>query len=633
MQTAKLIRQNISWLLVISFVSFYIAVFVIICINKYFCFFYGDWDLAIYNQIFRGLSHGRPFMSLVEVPFLGIHAELTMLLLMPAYCIFSHPLTLLICQTSLLALAAIPLFLIARTILNELWGIIFVLLYLFYPPLAYINLNEFHPESFIPFIQFFLFYFFLKNDFKKFVVFMFLLLFAKENMALILIMFGVYAIIKRKEKKWIILPILSGLLWFLLYLKILMPFLSKGKVEFYYLYAHLGTGLSNIIRSIIFHPIRIFRMMLMPDALEFLFKLFSPLSFLSFFSPLILLIASPNFLQHLLSSRATEIDIKYYYSAESLAFIFIAAVFGLRTLFSFKFIRAFKRFYACFIIAGAAISIILLYPFSTVLSGLRPELVDKRMAAIKDSLVKIIPNNAVVISTFDFQPKLSNITDRLYSFHRIVMAAYNRGMKFEAPRDLDLALLNFEDIPSYYVYLSDRARAKSNMRDFFLKNPWCPVMAAGDIVLFKKNSQPCLNLFSISKIHAAKHDSSYLIFDTFKLNSYLVEKLELKKGESVKLSLRWRLIKKTEKDFSLRVMLLDSLGREVFMSMHPICYDIYPVRLWKTGDIVEDNFWLPVPRGIESGKYWISVKPFERLTESKYSSDYSESILAVIEVR
>jgi len=69
------------------------------------------------------------------------------------------------------------------------------------------------------------------------------------------------------------------------------------------------------------------------------------------------------------------------------------------------------------------------------------------------------------------------------------------------------------------------------------------------------------------------------------------------------------------------------------MSMHPICYDIYPVRLWKTGDIVEDNFWLPVPRGIESGKYWISVKPFERLTESKYSSDYSESILAVIEVR
>lgn len=633
MQTAKLIRQNFSWLLVISFILLYIATFIVASFNKYSCFFYGDWDLAIYNQVFRGLSLGRPFMSLVEVPFLGIHAELTMLLLLPIYSIFSHPLTLLVVQTCFLALAAIPLFLIARTILNEFWAVILVLLYLFYPALAYINLNEFHPESLLPFIQFFLFFFFLKNDFKKFVIFMFLLLFAKENMSLILIMFGFYALIKRREKKWAILPILAGSLWFFVYLKILMPSLNKGKVEFYSLYAHLGNGLTEITRSILLHPVKIIRILLRPDRLEYMFKLFSSLSFLPLFSPLILLIVLPNFLQHLLSARLTEVDIRYYYPAESLAFIFIAAVFGLRSFLSFKFVRVFKNFYSCGVIIISILIIIQLYPFDIVLNRLNPDKIDRRSAAVKESFVKMIPDNAVVISTFEFLPKLSRVTDRLYSFHRIIMGAYHEGMRFEPPKDLELALLNFEDVPTYYVFLSDRAKAKSNISNFFHANSWCPVRAAGDILLFKKNSESCLDLFNISRFRGMKKDSSGLIFDTFRLDSYSVEKFNLRKGENVKLTLRWHLVKKTKKDYTLRIKLLDTRGREVFVDNHPLCYDIYPVRLWDSQDAIEENFWLPIPKDIDSGTYRISVKPFERLTEFKVSSIYNDSTLAYINVR
>lgn len=633
MKNTKSIRHNIPQYLIISFIALYIYVFTVVCFNKYSLFFYGDWDLAIYNQVFRGLMHGRPFMSLVEVPFLGIHAELTMLLLLPIYSIFSHPLTLLLAQTCFLALAAIPLFLISRIILNEFWAVILVLLYLLYPPLAYINLNEFHPESFIPFIQFFLFYFFLRNDFKKFVIFMFLLLFIKENMSLILIMFGLYALIKRKGKKWVILPMFSGLFWFFVYLKFIMPFLNKGRVEFYSLYAHLGNGLTDIIRSILFHPMKIFKILIRPDRLGYIFKLFSPLMFASFLSPLILLIVLPNFLQHLLSLRLSEVDIRYYYPSESLAFIFIAAVFGLRSFLNFKLVRAFSKFYSWLIIISALFITVQLYPFKIVFARLNPNRADRLSAVVKDSFVKMIPDNSVVMSSFEFLPKLSNSTDNLYSFHRVVTGSYHKGMKFEAPKNLDLALINFEDLPTYYAFLSDRAKARSNVRAFFTANSWCPVKADGDIVLFKKNSNPCLNLFNISKFRGKKNDSSDLIFDTFKLDNYSVEKFNLKKGESVKLTLRWRLINKTEKDYALRIRLSDTRGREVFVSNHPLCYDIYPVRLWDTQDAIEENFWISIPKDIDSGTYRISVKPFERLTEFKLASNYNESTLAYIEVR
>ena len=250
-------------LVIICLLVIYVCTFISACICQYFNFGYGDWDLAIYNQFFRGISHGRPFISLGDVFFLGIHAEITPTLITPLYLIFPHPVTLLVIQTIMLGLAVIPLFFIARRELGQTWGLIFAIAYLLYPALGYVNLNEFHPESFLPFIHFFLFYAFLKKDFTKFSIWMLACILSKENMTLIGITFGVYALICRRERKWILLPVLSGLVWFVLYTKFIFPAASVHKVQFVNFYSHLGDTPQEMLSTILKHPVRTLKFMML----------------------------------------------------------------------------------------------------------------------------------------------------------------------------------------------------------------------------------------------------------------------------------------------------------------------------------------------------------------------------------
>jgi len=610
MQIIRNSHNRIVWFCIICLVALYVSVFIRISLCKYFNFIYNDWDLAIYNQVFRGLINGKPYISLADVSFPGIHGEITLTLITPIYALFSHPVILLIIQSVILGLAAIPLFLITSEKLNNIWGLIFVIIYLFYPAVGYTNLNEFHAESFLPFIQFFLLYFFIKDDFKKFIIFMFLCLFAKENMSLIVIMLGFYALINKRKNKWIILPILSGIIWFLFYLKVLSPSLNQGKVEFYSLYGHLGRNLTQIAWSIISHPIKILKFMFIPQKLNYLFNLFGPLSFLSFFSPLILLIPAPNFLQHLLSLRMTETTLYFYYPSEILAFIFISAIFGLKFLLRLNLSRKLVHAYYVIVPIIAIFFSIQLGPQLYMLRQIRLACRETDAVKQKNNFITMIPRGSSVVSTFEFLPKLSNITDKLYSFHRVITGLYNPDTKFTLPEEVNFALIDFNDSLTFRGFFASLG-GRSNLMNFFKKNHWGPVEVAENIVLFKKNYHGDISLFE-SVESVARENLVNITFDNdIELLSYKIKNSVLKKEDKIQLTFFWRRIKAIDKDYWLFTMFLDSDGKIIYNSFHPLCYRIYPSNTWKEKEIIREDYRMLIPSYINKGNYNLCLGIFD----------------------
>jgi uncharacterized membrane protein len=596
----KINPHLIPWLCVVLLAAAYAWLFFRVSRCRYNNFLYSDWDLAIYNQFFRGLLRGHPYSSLLDVPFIGNHVELTMTLALPLYALFPTPVTLLAIQSIMLGLGAIPLFLIARHALNVRWGLIFAGMYLIYPAVGYANLNEFHPETFLPFIQFFLFYFLIKNDFKKFFLFLLLCLFAKENMALLLIMTGLYAGVTGKEKKWVVTPIALGALWFLLYLKVFSPHFTQGKIGVFSLYGHLGDTLPRIVSAIVLHPIETLKLMALPHKLRYLLVLFGPLSFLSLFSPLILAIALPNFLQHLLSSRITETVIFYYYPAEAAAVIFIAAIFGLKFLIR---LQGERGAYYLLVPAVALLFSFRFGPQPYLWQRMSGECQRTDTVLLKDRLIKMIPPEAPVVASLRFLPKLSSLTGRLYSFHRAISGTYLLSeSKFVLPADVEYALIDFDDMAAFSEYAWAGKKGENVLR-FFSDNKWQPVKAADNTVFFKRNYKGDFSLFEAAVPDSGKNKANVIFDDTLELLSYSVKDASVAGGETIDLTFFWEVRRKTGRDYWLYIAFFDPAGKNSYQAVHPLCYKIYPTQLWQTNEIVREEYRVSVPRSLQKGFY------------------------------
>ena len=172
-----------------------------------------SFDVALYSQIQWNNIHGHFFQSSISGSNFVTHNSPFLILLSPFYAIYPHPEALLILKTLFLSLSAIPFYLILKHYLHEKALFPLVLGYLFFPFIVGQNFNAPHETCFLPPLLLFSFYFFLKNRFKSFLFFLLLSLSITEHMALIAITYGLYALYLKKEKRWVITPILLGIVW------------------------------------------------------------------------------------------------------------------------------------------------------------------------------------------------------------------------------------------------------------------------------------------------------------------------------------------------------------------------------------------------------------------------------------
>jgi len=191
----------------------YAVIFIVLSIWKYSHFFYDNLDLAIFNQVFWTTSHYMPFAATIHPPtYLVDHFKPMIVLLAPFYLIYPRPEWLLIFQTVVIALTAIPIYRIALQTLGDrkkYLALLPALLWLWNPLTHNMNFFEFH---LVPLGVFFIFWIidaYLKKRELAFVLFFLAGLLVREDMALVLFFFSVIALIQRRKLFWVLVPALA----------------------------------------------------------------------------------------------------------------------------------------------------------------------------------------------------------------------------------------------------------------------------------------------------------------------------------------------------------------------------------------------------------------------------------------
>jgi len=160
------------------------------------------FDMAIPDQGIWLLSRFHdPFLTVAGRNLFGDHPSFIYLLLVPVYWVFPHTETLLVVQSVLIALGAVPVYLLARYLLRS-WALATCLAaaYLLNPALQQTNLEQFHVECFeTPLLALGIYAAVVWRP-RLFILCVVLVLMCKEDAALYTVPLALWALLRRDRK-------------------------------------------------------------------------------------------------------------------------------------------------------------------------------------------------------------------------------------------------------------------------------------------------------------------------------------------------------------------------------------------------------------------------------------------------
>ena len=237
----------------------FIAWFSFLSIRRYEALDTGGYDLGNMDQAAWNTLHG---CILCETNVEGIdrrlahHVEPIFLLIAPLYLVYSNPRTLLLLQTVVVALGALPVYWLAKTKTKNAWvAVIFAALYLLFPALQSATLDEFHPVTLAPTFLLFAFYFLVRKKTIPYIIFLLLALSCKENISLLVTMLGLYVLFVRRDRKLGLITTVLGLSWFIVAVYLVIPYFSpQGQSPFLDYYDQLGDNPVQMAVTLITQP-------------------------------------------------------------------------------------------------------------------------------------------------------------------------------------------------------------------------------------------------------------------------------------------------------------------------------------------------------------------------------------------
>ncbi len=316
-----------QWLIVSSLFVSYSVILSSVSILRHLAFATHAFDLGIFDQAIWTVTKGKFLYSSIKegICLLGDHMSPILLLFSPLLLIWDDVRVLLIAQAIISALCFFPLALIAEHKLGK--GIIpvfFCAALYFYLPLRNSTMAEFHPEIIANPIMFSAFYFMIKERWKLFWTCLFALILCKENMYGITFIFGIYLLFERRTKTGIAL-IVGSILFFYMTTQYLIPWISQQPYLYRGNYSYFYIGTWGTDPPLIVKP---------ADLAEYLYRIFLPLGFLSFFNFPAMLLNIPILFQNILSRNPTMHSLSYQYTIGLTPAVFVSAIYGLDVLFS-----------------------------------------------------------------------------------------------------------------------------------------------------------------------------------------------------------------------------------------------------------------------------------------------------------
>jgi len=311
-------------------VALYACIFSFVTVTRHFAFRTHALDLGYYVQLTWSLAGGDgPYVSLPEMHAWGDHLSPIVYLFVPAFWLMPSATVLLVGQSVLLALGALPVFGIAlHRFQDERPAAAFAVLYLLNPSLHGINVRDFHAAALAIPLLLAAIYFAEVGRPWLFVLATVLTLMCREDAALPVMGLGVWLALRRR--RWLAGGAIALGAFALLAVEVhwVIPYFRHEPYVHLWRYAHLGQSLGEIILAIVTHPLRTVSELLSGRRLVYVVALLASLGFLPVLGAWDLVGALPALAQNLLSTDPILYNYRSQYQAFVLPFLILAAVAG-----------------------------------------------------------------------------------------------------------------------------------------------------------------------------------------------------------------------------------------------------------------------------------------------------------------
>lgn len=358
----------------------------------------GNMDQTVWNVLNgHGFTLTDP-VGTVQESRLAVHADFLLILLAPFYLIWANPKMLLIIQTIMLALGAVPIFWIARKVLHDRWlALLFSITYLLYPTVQLNTLHDFHATSLTTTFFIFAFWYYIEEKPVMFTLFAILGACGKEQFWSVTAIFGIAWILRPRYRMFgSIVTLISVIFFYLLFWKFI-PAVTPGKQHWALVYlSEYGGSINDILKNILVHPTHALKMVVAPDRLFYYFQLLFPVGFFSLAAPQILLFAAPPLAINVLTNDQFMRLIDYQYTAGITPWIFVSEIYGF--LFASRWID--KQALVAFVIVTTLASV---WFWGELPVGSRTRFVYFQTAPFEASAIRRVkldvPSNATVSVT------------------------------------------------------------------------------------------------------------------------------------------------------------------------------------------------------------------------------------------
>lgn len=577
-------------------------------------FEYRTFDLAYYVQALWQLLHGRFGVSVEGVPLLGNHVEPIVLLLLPFFAIFRHPLVLVFVQNAALAAMAPLGFSIARRLgLGQISAALLASALLLSPATGYVALHEFHPEAFAAPFVLLIIHARQRNSAGSHWVGIAALLACKENLALLVASYCVVQLALERERprtelrRWYAWPLSLSIAWLLLCTMVITPALNSGAIDYLSLYNRLGHSPAEIFINVVTQPHRLItafgeslgRGNLLPGLLL-------PFIGLPLFRPRWLVIALPILLQHLLSWRSSEWQIYFHYAAPLIPLFWIATVEGTARLTrENRFSSRVRLAISCLVVIACCVAQILLGPAQTIASSIAEWRAGEATRARKTSFIATILPTASVVAPLPYLSHLA-MREKLYSLHYIL-----KGLKtlsrseYEPPPPTDYVLIDYHDSATFdpnagYYHpamktVDGRVIPSSDrlLHNFLNRAPWT-VDARDELTLFRQTALPAPE--SPTTDAAAIPEGTLQLGSDTRLES-IAKSSDVLSRDGVEVTTKWSFQRPREVFPWMLVRLSPTGGGNVLTTHRGLC------AIERTAGIVEEKWRITAPSGIPAGEY------------------------------
>ena len=446
----QILRERWAELVLLALILAYSAYFSALSIQRHNTFRTHASDLGQMDQALWNTLHGhlledtRPNGE--QLPRLTDHVEPIFLLVSLSYLIYDGVESILVLQSIVIALGALPIFWIARRKLkSDLAALAFAAMYLLFPALEAANLAEFHAVTLAPAPLLLAYNYGEQGAWKRFALFALIALMVKEEIALLVFMMALWFAVKwqvpSRKGRGTFAPLRSfklkqssrfeiqglplaiagvALAWFLVAVFVIVPHFSPAGSSVY-LGRYNGVGTSGPAKWIASLP-GLVAGIFIPEKMAYLAALLASSGLVALLDPIALVLGLPLLALNLLSNYEAMYSGTYHYSAPVAPYFVLAAIGGAAALSAWIARRGWaSEGRARFLVVAPALAIALLYHGMagyTPLGGefFWPELTPHD--ALLARFLNEIPPDAPVSTTASLFPHLSH-RRVLYRFEQL----------------------------------------------------------------------------------------------------------------------------------------------------------------------------------------------------------------------